>query len=118
MPQQLNIFGQPLQLCSALPLTGYTRSGYCELVNGDTGTHTVCAVVTDDFLQYTASKGNDLVTPRNRFPGLKAGDRWCLCALRWLEAYYAGSAPFIDGNATNIMTLRYIPAEILSAFVL
>ena len=79
----------------------------------DRGTHIVCAVVTKDFLKFTYSKGNDLITPRNGFPGLKPGDRWCLCVLRWIEAYNNGVAPLIDLQCTQYNVLNYVSLDIL-----
>ena len=93
------------------PLTGYHRSGYCYTDDMDKGTHTVCARVNDEFLDYTKSKGNDLSTPRDSFPGLKNGDNWCLCALRWKQALDAGVAPPIVLESTNKKTLEYIDLD-------
>lgn len=87
----MNVFGKKLKMCGLKPVTGYKRNGYCNLDESDEGTHIVCAVVTKDFLNFTLKKGNDLITPRNGFPGLKVGDRWCLCVFRWIEAYNNGS---------------------------
>ena len=81
-----NIMGNELELCSEEPMTGYWRDGYCKTNEHDQGSHTVCAEITDEFLEYTKSMGNDLSTPRGGFPGLKPGDKWCLCASRWLQA--------------------------------
>jgi len=105
--------------CSLEPLTGYYRDGACVTGPTDFGTHTVCAEVTQAFLDYTATQGNDLVTPRPeyRFPGLKPGDRWCLCALRWLEAHYAGVAPPVIAEATHGHTLELIERDTLMAYV-
>lgn len=96
-------------------MTGYYRTGCCETGPDDLGTHTVCAVMTQDFLNFSKSKGNDLITPipAYGFPGLKAGDRWCLCALRWLEAYNAGFAPLVRLESTNEKTLKIIPLKYL-----
>jgi len=107
---QKNIFGDPLIPCSQNPQTGYFRDGYCHTGPMDRGQHTVCAVMTDDFLSYTAKQGNDLSTPRPEmnFPGLSAGDRWCLCAARWKEAMEADVAPPVILKATNIETLELI----------
>jgi uncharacterized protein (DUF2237 family) len=90
-----NVLGTALQTCSMNPLTGFTRNGCCETGPEDRGSHTVCAQMTDEFLAFSFSKGNDLTTPRLEFgfTGLKAGDRWCVCAARWLEASEAGFAP-------------------------
>jgi uncharacterized protein (DUF2237 family) len=93
--QNKNVLGTALQVCSTSPLTGFTRSGCCETGPNDTGSHTVCAQMTDEFLAYSISRGNDLTTPQPQygFSGLVAGDRWCVCATRWLEASEAGFAP-------------------------
>lgn len=110
-----NVFGQPLESCCDQPKTGFFRDGFCRTDDHDVGRHVVCGVVTDEFLDFTLQRGNDLVTarPETAFPGLKAGDRWCLCALRWLEAYQAGCAPKVDLKATDIKCLDYIPIEVL-----
>ena len=110
-----NIFGEPTKLCSHDPLTGFYRDGHCKTGQDDMGTHTVCAIVSRDFLDFTKSRGNDLETPRPEFDfqGLRPGDRWCLCALRWKEAFQAGKAPLIDLEATNEKTLEIIPMETL-----
>jgi len=102
-----NIFGEPLKICGQNPLTGYDRTGFCTLSEQDRGTHIVCAIVDDKFLNFTFSKGNDLITPSNNFQGLKAGDRWCLCVLRWLEAYNNGVAPLLDLDATSQNVLKF-----------
>ena len=113
---QKNINNQSLQVCSLNPLTGYGRDGYCKLLDGDHGTHTVCAKVTNEFLNYSKSKGNDLITPSKmyNFPGLKNGDKWCLCALRWKEAFEAGVAPPVDLKASHKKSLDYISRNNLS----
>ncbi len=110
-----NVFGEPLIACSTDPLTGFYRDGCCSTGVSDRGTHTVCAIVTEEFLQFSLSRGNDLITPRPeyRFPGLKPGDKWCLCALRWKEALNAGVAPKIILEATHERTTDYVPLEIL-----
>ena len=110
-----NVFGRPLVSCSTDPLTGYLRDGCCRAVAGDNGSHTVCAVMTADFLTFTVTVGNDLVTPHPEwgFAGLVPGDRWCLCAARWLEAAQAGHAPPVILEATNERALDIIPAELL-----
>lgn len=110
-----NVRGEPLLPCSQAPLTGFLRDGCCRSVAADSGAHTVCAVMTQDFLEFTVAVGNDLVTPRPEygFPGLVAGDRWCLCALRWLEAAKAGHAPPVILSATHEAALDLIPAELL-----
>jgi len=116
--QQKNIYNEPLKPCSMNPLTGYHRKGYCFTDDMDQGTHTVCARVNDEFLDYTKSKGNDLSSRNDKynFPGLKEGDNWCLCALRWKEAMNAGKAPPIDLKATNKKTLEYIDLDVLEKY--
>ena len=104
-----NVFGEPLEICCTSPMAGYFRDGLCRTVSQDTGTHTVCAVMTDEFLKFSASMGNDLITPMPyyRFPGLKAGDKWCLCVSRWIQAHKAGKAPMLILEATHEKTLDY-----------
>jgi uncharacterized protein (DUF2237 family) len=113
-----NIFGQPLIPCSTQPMTGYFRNGCCDTEEADVGMHTVCAVMTDDFLNYSKEMGNDLSTPRPEwgFPGLKAGDKWCLCATRWVQAHTDGKAPHVFLEATNEVTLELIDIETLIKF--
>lgn len=110
-----NVFGEPLITCSTNPMTGFFRDGCCHTDENDLGTHTVCAVMTDEFLQFSLSRGNDLITERPEFvfPGLKAGDKWCLCATRWLEAYEVGVAPKVVLEATNERTLDFVPLNVL-----
>ena len=117
---QLNIFNEPLEACGFDPMTGFFRSGCCETSELDTGSHTVCAIMTEEFLKFSKSKGNDLSTPIPAFdfPGLNSGDRWCLCAARWLEAYEAGSAPSIIARATHRRALEIIPMEVMKEFSL
>jgi len=112
-----NVLGGPLQACSFDPLAGFERSGCCETGPDDLGQHTVCARVTEEFLAFSLAHGNDLVTPQPqwRFPGLKPGDRWCLCAARWLEAYEAGVAPPVVLEATHEAALRVIPLDVLAS---
>ncbi len=112
-----NVFGEPLEICGENPLTGYYRDGCCKTDSSDYGSHTVCALVTEEFLEFSKSMGNDLVTPRPEmdFDGLKNGDTWCLCANRWLEAYQNGAAPKIKLRSTNIKALNVISMEILKA---
>ena len=107
---QVNVFGEPLATCSDAPRTGWFRSGCCETDAQDVGSHTVCAVLTEDFRRFSLSCGNDLSTPRPEFgvPGLKAGDRWCLCAARWREAWRAGCAPRVNLKATHRRALEVI----------
>ncbi|MEM9327160.1 MAG: DUF2237 domain-containing protein [Bacteroidota bacterium] len=108
-----NVFGEPLISCGTQPMTGFYRDGCCETGEEDLGTHTVCAIMTEDFLSFTQSMGNDLSTPRPEydFPGLKPGDRWCLCASRWMQALRAGVAPKIVPEATHEKTLKYVSLE-------
>jgi uncharacterized protein (DUF2237 family) len=115
MSQQTNVLGTSLQQCGTAPITGYTRDGYCSACAGDSGQHAVCAVVTDEFLQYSRSRGNDLMTPRPEFgfPGLVAGNCWCLCTSRWIEAYEAGCAPEVKLQSTHISVLEYVDLEVL-----
>ncbi len=116
----LNVLGGPLETCSLRPRTGYTRSGACETGPDDLGSHTLCAQVTAEFLEFSRSRGNDLITPQPQwdFPGLKPGDRWCLCAARWLEAYWAGVAPPVVLRATHARALSTVPLELLKTHAL
>ena len=116
----LNVFGEALQDCSHDPLTGFHRDGCCGTGPDDVGSHTVCAVMTDAFLGFSKARGNDLSTPRPEFgfPGLRAGDRWCLCAPRWQEAFEAGCAPQVALRATHQAALRYSTLEDLVAHAL
>ena len=113
-----NILGTVLQSCCIDPVTGFFRDGYCNTNQMDQGTHVVCAVMTDEFLEFTKSRGNDLSTPRPeyQFPGLKAGDHWCLCVLRWKEAREAGVAPPIKPEATHEKTLEFIDEIVLEKY--
>lgn len=111
-----NIYDEPLETCSIDPTTGWFRDGYCNTHDNDEGTHTVCAELTDEFLKYTKSKGNDLSTRRGSFPGLKEGDHWCLCALRWKQALKDGVAPPLNLNATNKKTLEYVDLDKLKNY--
>ncbi len=115
--KRLNVFGKPIKTCNTVKITGYDRSGFCYNYENDPGTHIVCAIVTEYFLNFTKSRGNDLITPRGSFPGLKPGDRWCICIKRWLEAYKAGFAPPIIGESTDISVLEYVPSIILQNYV-
>lgn len=110
-----NVFGEPLDVCCTNPMTGYFRDGMCRTVTQDTGTHTVCAIITDEFLQFSASRGNDLITPipYYQFPGLKAGDKWCLCVTRWIQAEKAGKAPKVILEATHEKSLEYTQLDTL-----
>ena len=107
--RQINVLGTELEPCSYDPLTGYYRTGCCENHGDDPGLHVVCVVLTDEFLGFSTSVGNDLATPMPQygFPGLNAGDQWCLCAARWQEAFEAGAAPHVRLASTHISALEY-----------
>lgn len=111
-----NVLGSSLSVCSLAPLTGWYRDGYCRTDEHDQGSHVVCAELTETFLEYTKSLGNDLTTPRPQFgfPGLVAGDRWCLCAGRWREALRSGVAPPVVLEATHEAALRHTSLNSLS----
>ncbi len=111
--QSKNVFGEALIACSTQPMTGFYRNGCCNTGPTDAGTHTVCAIMTQEFLEYSRAQGNDLITPRPEwgFPGLKAGDKWCLCVSRWKHAYDAGVAPQIIPEASHEKTLQHISLE-------
>lgn len=113
--RERNVLGESLVACSREPLTGFFRDGCCRTGAADAGVHTVCAVMTKEFLEFTVSVGNDLVTPRPEydFPGLVVGDRWCLCAARWFEAAEAGCAPPVVLEATHEKSLAIVPLELL-----
>lgn len=113
-----SLTGDPLAVCSSAPLTGWFRDGKCSAGADDTGVHVVCAKLTDEFLSFTKSKGNDLVTPRDAFPGLRAGQQWCLCASRWDEAERAGVAPPVVIDATHASATRVVGVEKLKAHAL
>jgi len=112
-----NVLGEALQSCSTDPITGFYRDGCCRTGPEDVGLHTVCAVMTAEFLEFSKSRGKDLSTPRPefQFPGLQAGDQWCLCALRWVEAFEAGCAPRIVLAATHFSMLEHAELEVLKA---
>ncbi|MRI34462.1 DUF2237 domain-containing protein [Endozoicomonas sp. OPT23] len=116
-PPQLNVLGLPIEPCCLDPVTGFFRDGYCHTSPMDTGIHTICVQTTKEFLQYSISRGNDLSTPKEEFgfPGLKPGDRWCLCAHRWLEAYRDNQAPAVFILSTHIKSLEVIPLDILKS---
>jgi uncharacterized protein len=107
--QQINVLGEPLEPCSLDPVTGYYRNGCCENRGDDPGLHVVCAVMTDEFLEFSKAAGNDLSTPmpQHGFAGLHDGDQWCLCAARWQEAFEAGSAPKVRLASTHLSALEY-----------
>jgi uncharacterized protein len=113
--QALNVLGEPLELCSCEPMTGWFRDGSCRTNGADIGRHTVCCVVNEAFLSYSRALGNDLSTPAPQysFPGLKPGDHWCVCAPRWLEAHQDGMAPPVRLAATEQSTLEVVPLELL-----
>lgn len=117
---ELNVLGAELECCCNDPLTGFYRDGFCRTGNLDLGSHTVCARVTDDFLSFSFKAGNDLITPREDylFPGLKSGDRWCVCASRWLDAVHAGFGCPIVLSATHARALDKIPLELLMEYAL
>ena len=108
MDESINVLGEPLETCGEDPMTGFFRDGCCNTSAQDVGLHTVCVAVTADFLSFSKSKGNDLSTPvpQFEFPGLKPGDRWCLCAARWREAHEAGVAPRVYLKSTHMRTLK------------
>lgn len=117
-PAQRNVLGGELALCSADPVTGFFRDGCCNTSAEDVGSHTVCAIMTEEFLAFSKARGNDLSTPMPDygFPGLKAGDRWCLCAPRWQEAFVAGKAPRVVLQATQEGALDYTDLADLKRF--
>lgn len=114
----VNVLGGPLEECSTAPMTGFFRNGCCDTGPMDRGLHTVCALMTEEFLALSKYLGNDLSTPRPEFgfPGLKAGDRWCLCAARFLQAHDEGAAPQVRLRATHIRTLDIVPLDILKPY--
>ena len=111
-----NVLVTELQSCSCNPMTGWYRDGSCRTDISDMGMHTVCAVMTEQFLSYSKAQGNDLSSPRIGFPGLQKGDHWCLCAPRWKEAFDDGMAPLVNLEATEESTLKVIKKEILINF--
>lgn len=115
-----NVLGEQLQACSNSPTTGYYRNGCCDTGAGDFGAHVVCAQVTEEFLEYTKQQGNDLRTPVPMFdfPGLKPGDRWCLCASRWQEALEVGVAPPVVLEATHASAMEYVSLQDLKQYAL
>lgn len=115
-----NVHGEPLATCGTEPITGFYRDGCCNTGHDDRGIHTVCARVTREFLEFSRGRGNDLQSPNPLagFRGLRPGDRWCLCAGRWLEAHRAGRAPGVFLRATHEETLAVIPLEVLELYAL
>jgi uncharacterized protein len=120
MDPSVNVFGDPLVACNERPMTGYFRDGCCNTNDEDVGSHTVCVEVTQEFLEFSRFKGNDLSTPRPEFgfSGLNPGDRWCLCAARWLEAYESEMAPRVVLGGTHQRALEIVSLEILRGFAI
>jgi len=120
MTDSLNVLGTPLKSCSTDPITGYFRNGCCETGPSDRGRHIVCAVMTDEFLDYSKAQGNDLSTPipQFNFQGLNAGDQWCLCMERWREAHKAGKAPKVVLAATHQIALERVQLSVLEQFAI
>lgn len=116
--ESLNVFGEELALCNQHPATGFYRDGHCNTCEQDVGSHTVCAEMSEKFLEYSRFKGNDLSTPMPEFgfPGLKPGDAWCLCAARWLEAYQDDMAPRVYLMRTHQKALETVPMELLKEY--
>ena len=114
----INVLGDELESCSTQPMTGFYRDGCCNTGRDDAGLHLVCAEMTDEFLAFSKSRGNDLSTPMPHydFPGLVEGDRWCLCVMRWKEAYEAGMAPLVNLRATHISALEFVDLEVLREY--
>ena len=115
---EINVLGTTLEACCNDPATGYFRDGFCRTIQHDSGTHVVCSIVTEEFLEFTNSRGNDLSTPIPywNFPGLKPGSKWCLCISRWLEAERAGKAPYVVLEATHQKALDYTGLEMLKKY--
>ncbi|MEZ5777337.1 MAG: DUF2237 domain-containing protein [Paracoccaceae bacterium] len=115
---QINVLGRPLEPCSTDPVTGFFRDGHCKTCAEDRGSHTVCAVMTAEFLAFSKYVGNDLSTPRPEFgfSGLKPGDRWCLCARRFLQAHDEGCAPRIVAAATHLLATEIVPKDVLERY--
>ena len=111
-----NVLGSRLEVCSVDPMTGWFRDGYCRTNHYDRGIHVVCAKMTEDFLTFTKSRGNDLSTRRGGFPGLRPGDGWCLCAARWREAMRAGAAPLVNLQATHVKALHTVSLDQLNNY--
>lgn len=113
-----NVFGEPLVPCSFDPMTGFMRDGCCRAESSDMGAHWVCAVMTTEFLSFSKSRGNDLLTPHPewQFPGLKAGDQWCLCARRWMESLAEGCAPLVVLESTHQRVLDFVALDVLKRF--
>ena len=120
MDESVNVFDEPLETCGAEPVTGFYRDGCCNTSRDDVGSHTVCVLASQDFLEYSRFRGNDLSTPAPDFgfPGLQPGDSWCLCAARWLEAYQQGMAPRVFLKRTHKKALEIVPMELLREFAI
>ncbi len=118
MDESVNVFGEAIEICSDSPTTGFFRDGCCNTSDQDVGSHTVCVEVTREFLEFSRFRGNDLSTPMPQFefPGLRPGDRWCLCAARWLEAHEAGMAPRVVLKGTHRRALEIVPLRLLRGF--
>ena len=118
MAESINVFGDKLEPCCNNPKTGFFRNGLCDTCSEDFGFHTVCIMVTKEFLEFSKKMGNDLSTPRPEFnfPGLKPGNRWCLCAMRWKEAYEQGKAPPVFLESTHEATLKLVDFNILQQY--
>ncbi len=118
MDESVNVFGEAIEICSDSPTTGFFRDGCCNTSDQDVGSHTVCGEVTREFLEFSRFRGNDLSTPMPQFefPGLRPGDRWCLCAARWLEAHEAGMAPRVVLKGTHRRALEIVPLRLLRGF--
>ena len=116
--EELNVLGEPLQTCSERPLTGFFRDGKCNTCDQDVGSHTVCILASDEFLQFSRDRGNDLSTPMPEygFEGLRPGDSWCLCAARWLEAFDSGKAPRVQLMKTHRRALEVVPLDKLRQY--
>ena len=120
MAESLNVFGEPLEPCGMDPVTGFFRDGCCNTNAQDYGSHTVCVDPTQEFLEFSRSRGNDLMTPMPQFnfPGLNPGESWCLCATRWLEAHEANAAPRVYLRRTHQRALEIVPMDILRSYAL
>ena len=118
--KQINVLGGKLQECSCNPLTGFLRNGYCDSCTGDMGNHILCSIVNKNFLEFQLTKGNDLITPKKefKFPGLKPGDKWCVCVERWLEAYNHSCAPSVVLVSSHFKVLEYIDIQLLKKFAI
>ncbi len=118
MEDSINVFGDPLQACGLDPVTGFFRDGCCNTSDQDAGSHTVCVEVTEEFLEFSRGRGNDLSSPVEEFgfPGLKPGDRWCLCAARWLEAQQQDAAPRVYLQRTHVKALEIVSLKLLRQY--